>query len=131
MRAFAIQRPATAFAHDKSSKATASFKDEKHLAFIRELPCVITGAYGCEACHIRMGSAEHNKKRTGKGQKPSDAWTVPMHPDLHREQHTMNESAFWSRYGIDPFELAIRIYEVSGDIEAGKEVIGKARGNVR
>ena len=67
MRAFAIQRPATAFAHDKSSKATASFKDEKHLAFIRELPCVITGAYGCEACHIRMGSAEHNKKRTGKG----------------------------------------------------------------
>jgi len=124
MRAFAIRREPTAFSLDKSSKATASFKDDQHLDFIRKLPSVISGAYGCEAAHIRAGSARHNKKRTGKGQKSSDCWTVPLTPEEHRgEQHSMNEMEFWRRHGTDPFELAIRLYELSGDIEAATAFI--------
>lgn len=125
--AYAIRKPPTAFSSDKSGKATASFKDERHLAFIRTLPCVITGKLGCEACHIRTGSAEYNKKHTGKSQKPSDSWTVPMRPELHREQHSMNEADFWKLYGINPFRLASRLYEVTGDTEAALRVIETER----
>lgn len=125
--AFAVNRPATAFSNDRSSKATSSFKDEAHLAFIRKLPSVISGAYGCDACHIRAGSPQNNKKRTGGAQKPSDCWTLPLTREEHVEQHSANELAFWRRHGIDPFQLAIDLYSVTGDVEAATAIILKAR----
>ena len=125
--AFAVNRPATAFSNDRSSKATASFKDEAHLAFIRKLPSVISGAYGCDACHIRAGSPQHNKKMTGKSQKPSDCWTLPLTREEHMAQHSGNELVFWRSHGIDPFQLAIDLYSVSGDVEAATAIILKAR----
>lgn len=120
-------KPSTAFSLDKSSKATKRMEDTAHLAFIRKLPSVLSGAMGCEACHIRIGSALHRKKHTGMGQKPDDAWTLPLTPGEHKRQHSENELAFWRSYGIDPFELAIRLYEVSGDLEAGAKIIASAR----
>jgi len=125
---YAIRRPDTAFSLDpRPSKKTQSFKDEAHLAFIRKLPCVITGQAPVDAAHIRAGSPLHNKKATGAGQKASDCWTLPLHHSLHMEQHSENEMAFWRRHGIDPFELSIRLYEVTGDIEAGTRIIQAAR----
>ncbi|WP_273785671.1 hypothetical protein [Brucella intermedia] len=127
MAAFAIRREATAFALDKSGKDTQSFKDDNHLAFIRTLPSVVSGVWPTEACHIRTGSAEHNKKKTGKGQKPSDAWVLPLTPEEHREQHSGSEIAFWNRHGINPFDLASKLYAVSGDEEAAIAIIRNAR----
>lgn len=124
---FQILRPATAFSLDRSSKATRRIEDPAHLAFIRKLPSVLSGAMGCEACHIRIGSAVHRKKHTGMGQKPDDAWTLPLTPDEHKRQHSENELLFWRSHGVDPFELAIKLYEVTGDIEAGKQIIASAR----
>ncbi|TPM89830.1 hypothetical protein [Mesorhizobium sp. B2-1-3A] len=125
---FAIKRPATAFSLDKSSKATKSFKDEAHLAFIRKLPSVISGVYGCDPAHISAGSPIHNKKRTGGAQKASDCWTVPLTRAEHDAQHDHgDELAWWKLQGIDPFELAIRLYEISGDLPAGIEAIRSAR----
>lgn len=117
----------TAFSLDKSSKATRRIEDPAHLAFIRKLPSVLSGAMGCEACHIRIGSAVHRKKHTGMGQKPDDAWTLPLTPDEHKRQHAENELLFWRSHGVDPFELAIKLYEVTGDIEAGKRITAAAR----
>lgn len=125
--AFAIARPETAFAYDKSSKATKRIEDEAHLAFIRKLPSVVSGQYGCEACHIRAGSPLHRKKRTGMQQKPDDAWTLPLTADEHRQQHSENEMAFWRSHEINPFELALRIYEVSGQFEAAVAIITNVR----
>lgn len=125
--AFAVNRLPTAFSLDKSGRATSSFRDEAHLAFIRKLPSVISGAYGCDACHIRAGSPRHNKKRTGGAQKPSDCWTVPMTREEHMGQHDGNELAFWRSHGIDPFQLAIDLYSVTGDVEAATAIILKAR----
>jgi len=127
MAAFACKRPDTAFALDKSGKETASFKDERHLAFIRKLPSAVSGAYPCEACHIRAGSPRHNKKATGKAQKPSDCWTVPLTAEEHRDQHNGNEMSFWRRNGVDPFDLAEQLYQVTGDIEAGIAIIRRNR----
>lgn len=116
-----------AFTLDKSSKATRRMEDPAHLAFVRKLPSVLSGQFGCEACHIRIGSAVHRKKHTGMGQKPDDSWTLPLTPDEHKRQHSQNELLFWRSHGIDPFELAIKLYEITGDIEAGKRVIAAAR----
>ncbi|PBB75166.1 hypothetical protein CK227_10260 [Mesorhizobium sp. WSM4308] len=127
MAGFAIKRPDTAFVYDKSSKATKRIEDPAHLAFIRKLPSVLSGAYGCEACHIRSGSALHRKKHTGGQQKPDDAWTLPLTPDEHKEQHSGAELEFWRSRGIDPFELAIKLYEVTGQIEAAETIIKSAR----
>lgn len=124
---YRFARPETAFSLDKSSKATSSFKDEAHLAFIRKLPSVVSGAYGCDACHIRTGSAVHNKKHTGKAQKPSDCWTLPLTREEHDAQHSGDELAFWRLHGIDPFQLAIDLYAVTGNTDAAIAVILKAR----
>jgi hypothetical protein len=124
----AIRRPTTAFSLDPVGKATKSFKDDGHLAFIRKLPSPISGAFGCDPAHISAGSPIHNKKRTGGSQKASDCWTVPLTRAEHDEQHAHgDELGWWKLQGIDPFELAIKLYEVTGDVVAATEIIRKAR----
>jgi len=127
MAGFAIRRHPEAFSLDKSGKQTASFKDEKHLAFIRTLPSAVSGKLGCEACHIRAGSPGHNKKATGKGQKPSDCWALPLTPDEHQDQHSGSEMAFWNRYGINPFDLADKLYQITGDRDEAVRILAEAR----
>src|ERR1700750_2273237 len=83
-------------------------RDEKHLNYIRSLPCCICGDdTRTEAAHIRTASLAHGKNWTGMQEKPSDKWSLPLCNRHHREQHTMNELAFWKSYNIDPFMLAI------------------------
>ncbi|MDG9793659.1 hypothetical protein N5D24_24725, partial [Brucella anthropi] len=59
--------------------------------------------------------------------KPDDRWTVPLSPEMHREQHSMNEQDFWQRYKIDPCQVAMALHGVSGDDEAGLVIIRNAR----
>jgi hypothetical protein len=82
-------------------------KNEKHLNFIRSQPCCICGAINTEAAHIRTASLEHGKRGLGMQEKSSDTWALPLCNEHHREQHSMNEMAFWKSYGKNPFELAI------------------------
>jgi hypothetical protein len=85
-------------------------RDERHLDYIRSLPCAICGDDTCtEAAHIRTESLAHDKRGTGRGERPSDKWCLPLCNKHHREQHSMNELAFWKSYGIDPFMLAITL----------------------
>jgi len=116
------------FSLDKSSKKTKRIEDPAHLAFIRKLPSAVSGQWPVEAAHVRIGSAVHRKKHTGLGQKPDDCWTLPLTSAEHKEQHSENELLWWRSHEIDPFELAIRLYEVSGDVSAGWLIISKARG---
>lgn len=125
--AYEFRKPETAFALDKSSKKTKRMEDAGHLAFIRKLPSVVSGEYPCEACHIRIGSALHRKKHTGMAQKPDDSWCLPLTAAEHREQHSENELVFWRRHGIDPFTLAARLYDVSGDVAAAERIIREVR----
>ena len=83
--------------------------DKRHLDFIRSLPCCICGGIDTEAAHIRTASLMDGKRETGGGEKPDDKWAVPLCGAHHREQHSMNEMAFWKRYNIDPFLLAIAL----------------------
>lgn len=84
-------------------------RDNKHLDYIRSLPCCICGGIDTEAAHIRSASWAYGKPHTGMAEKPSDKWALPLCNRHHREQHSMNELLFWARHGIDPFMLAITL----------------------
>jgi hypothetical protein len=98
-------------------------RDEKHLDFVRAQPCC--HFKGCprpsEAAHIRMACPARGKLPTGMAEKPSDFWTVPICGYHHREgadaQHRMSEKLYWELRGIDPFALALDLWQQSGGAE--------------
>lgn len=126
-RAFSIPRPATAFALSPGKKKRPRAHDKSHLDFIRSLPCAITGKRPVEAAHVRYAAPEWGKRGVGTGEKPDDAWALPLSPELHREQHQENERAFWLKYGINPITLALALFRASGDSEAAELILTMAR----
>jgi hypothetical protein len=103
-------------------------RDNRHLAFIRRLPCAAClTTHASDAAHLRAGDIAAGKRPTGKAEKPSDRWTMPLCRDCHTRQHSGAELAFWSALDIDPFDLCQALYAVSGDTTAGKQIIRQAR----
>lgn len=100
--------------------------DEKFLAFLRTLPCVVCRerTETEEACHIRMGDPAIGKFTcTGMQQKPHDFFALPLCGQHHRDQHAMKEQQFWDDAGIDPIKKALALYAVRGDHAAGTRII--------
>ena len=94
----------------------------QHLAFVRQLPCVACGkAAPSEAAHLRSGSDG------GAGMKPSDRYSVSLCASCHALQHEFGELTFWSTLRIDPLNAALRLWAISGDIQAGERVVFRAR----
>lgn len=107
-------------------------KNEKHLRFIRELPCCICNSRSnVHAAHIRMCSPRYGKMMTGMGVKPDDRWTVPLCARHHvfgeGAQHTMSEDLFWRTSLINPFVLALTLWGCTGDVEAAMTILIEAR----
>lgn len=104
-------------------------KSEKHRDWIRGLPCIICARVGSIECaHVRYSDARVAKKNSGIGAKPSDAFCLPMCNTHHRAQHAMgNERKFWEGVKLDPVLLSLALYHVSGDYEAGCEIIAAAQ----
>ena len=127
MKAFRLPRHPEAFSLSPSKKKRPREHDKGHLDFIRSLPCVICGTRGVHAAHIRMAAMQYGKRATGMQEKPSDKWTVPLCPVHHNDgpeaQHSGGEEAFWKRHGIDPFVIAMALYQSTGDEEAGEMII--------
>ncbi|MCQ8781662.1 DUF968 domain-containing protein [Mangrovibrevibacter kandeliae] len=122
-----IDTPGTAFSLERSDDHAPRQRDERHLAFIRTLPCVVTGVYGVEAAHVSYRAAAVGKRQRGLGEKADDQWTVPLAPVEHRRQHSMNERAYWQSVGIDPIAVAQALYGVSGDEMAATMILTTAR----
>lgn len=100
-------------------------KDDKHLDFIRQLPCCVCGNnIETEAAHVRMPDPSVAKPLTGIAIKPDDKFTVPLCGRCHRDQHTISENTWWCvrGRGIDPVKLALALYAVSGDHELGERI---------
>ena len=104
-------------------------EDAKHLAWIRTLPCLVTGKTGdIHAAHIRFASVKYNKRQTGIGEKSSDCWVVPLNANLHLNgQHREGERTWWFSLGIDPLKAAQRLYSLSGKTQKAIEFMDKAR----
>lgn len=104
-------------------------KSPSHLAYIRKLPCLISKqTVSVEAAHIRYSDARYDKSNPGIGSKSDDRWCVPLSSWWHRNapdsQHNVgDERAFWDAHGIDPCAVALSLWDVSGDIDAGTQII--------
>lgn len=97
--------------------------DNAHLKFVRQQPCAIKFCNRpSEAAHIRFGCLAIGKLPTGMGEKPDDKWTCPLCAYHHRtgiaSQHAIgNEEEFWRLAGLNPFEIAARLFIESGGAE--------------
>jgi hypothetical protein len=131
--ALRIVRPATAFSNAPVGKQTKRprYHDKGHLEWLRTLPCVITGKHPVDAAHIRYADPIYGKAETGKGEKPSDKWAVPLCREKHDEQHSGSERAFWARYGLDPLRLAAALYANTGDDDQAFVIIREAHAAAR
>lgn len=124
-----IVRPDTAFSLDPSrGRKRPREHSDNHLKFIRALPCAICGSrINVHAAHVRSGSPQFGKRKTGIGEKPHDRWTVPLCAEHHLTgddaQHDSGEMAWWSKHGINPFVLASALWSATGDEEAGDLII--------
>ena len=99
---------------------------QKHLNFIRSLPCLICGNnIETEACHVRYADSRIAKSESGLGRKPSDCFTVPLCSKHHREQHKGNEVRFWLPYEIDPVLISLALFACSGDFEQGSKIVAQ------
>jgi hypothetical protein len=94
----------------------------QHLAFVRQLPCVACGkAAPSDAAHVRTGTDG------GVGRKPGDRYAVPLCTGCHAKQHRVGELTFWSTLRFDPLNVALRLWTVSADVEAGERIVSRAR----
>jgi hypothetical protein len=97
---------------------TPRVEDIRYLGFLRTFPCCacfrVPTAVLSDAAHIRMASTVYGKRATGAGEKPSDCWAVPLCRQCHITQHSMSEAQFWRDIGVNPFELAIHLYNLGG-----------------
>lgn len=99
--------------------------DAKHLQFVRGLPCIrCADNTGTEAAHIRFSDARIGKVNAGVGAKPDDRFVLPLCGAHHRLQHAGSETHFWK--DGDPILWALALYSVSGDHEAGCQIIQAA-----
>lgn len=91
-------------------------KAPKHIARVKQLPCVACQTMPCEAHHIRQGGI------SGGSQKASDWFTIPLCPRCHRELHAGIKT--WEmRYKAQIYHVANtlqRLYETDDFCSAGK-----------
>lgn len=98
--------------------------DDKHLDFIRQLPCVICdNNIETQAAHIRFADARAAKRYVGKQEKPDDRWTLPLCGFHHMQQHNIGEIVFWKHYDLDPVFIALALRSVSGDYGSAVGII--------
>jgi hypothetical protein len=102
--------------------ATNFRRRAQHLAFVRQLPCVACGkAAPSDAAHVRTGTDG------GVGMKPADRYAVPLCTACHAKQHRVGELSFWSALRFDPLNVALRLWTISADLEAGERIVFRAR----
>lgn len=106
--AFAV--PKRGFDLQPTGKQSKREKEANYLDFIRSLPCIVTRREPVDAAHVSYAVPEYGKLGRGKGSKESDRWAVPLCPEEHQRQHTMNERDYWSSVGIDPCIVSALLY---------------------
>lgn len=104
--AMQLRKPPTAFSLQPTGKMSKRVEKPAYLDFIRSLPCLVTRKEGVEAAHVSYAEPRAGKLGRGKASKESDCWAVPLCPEEHRKQHSMNEREYWASVGIDPVPIA-------------------------
>lgn len=85
----------------------------RHRKFVRSHECSVPGCVGTpiEFAHIRSAAT------SGTGLKPHDAFGISLCFAHHREQHSIGQTAFERRHGIDMRAIAAAFVKASPDVE--------------
>lgn len=92
-------------------------KNSAYLAWLHELPCCVTGRTGVQAAHLSFSSSWHGHYGRARGTKAPDRFALPLCPDEHARQHSMNERFYWEGIGINPHELALTLFGLFHDYD--------------
>lgn len=92
--------------------------DSKHCALIRLMPCCVTLVQPAGTIHhLKSGPAA---KERGVGLRATDRWGIPMSWDSHAEIERIGsrkERQWFLDRGIDPHDLAVSLWNGTGDLE--------------
>lgn len=92
-------------------------KRADYLAWIHELPCCVTGRTGVQAAHLSYSAPWYGHYGRARGTKAPDRFALPLCPEEHIRQHSMNEEAYWRGVGIDPHLLALTLFGIFNDYD--------------
>jgi hypothetical protein len=117
-------------ARPRRSQPSASPDDPiltQHQAFIRSLPCLACGKPAPSECATlgrlaRLAVRERHQYRVPLCGPPT-VWQ----DCCHSRRHYLGASRFWSELEIDPFDLALQLWRVSGDVLAGMGAVTRTR----
>jgi hypothetical protein len=99
-------------------------ENPKHLRWIAERPCLICSSSPCDAAHIKCADVRIAKPLSSNiGMKADDRFAVPLCRRHHDEQHSGGERTFWRKYHLDPVLIALALYSITGDGEAGDDLV--------
>lgn len=114
-----------AFARDVAPPQSSPKKRKDYLAFLHELPCVVTGRYGVQAAHLSYASIMHGHFGRGKQTKAPDRFALPLCPEEHALQHSGkvgSERDYWASKGINPHDLANTLWGLFCDYDEAEAV---------
>jgi hypothetical protein len=80
-------------------------RNKEHLRFVAQQPCLICARTPSDPHHLRFAQAR------ALGRKVSDEFVVPLCRSHHRALHRVgNEQGWWQATGIDPLEVASKLW---------------------
>src|SRR5271169_5752986 len=86
-------------------------RDKTHLRFVALQPCLICGRTPTDAHHLRFAQPR------ALGRKNSDEFAVPLCRMHHSQNHRVGDEVEWWRLsGIDPLQVASRLWRISRGI---------------
>jgi ERF superfamily len=86
--------------------APRRYRNKDHLRFVTQQPCLLCGSKPADAHHIRFVQPR------ALGRKASDEFAVPLCRSHHRAVHrTGDEEAWWKQAGIDPINVARKLWK--------------------
>jgi hypothetical protein len=81
------------------------YRNKDHLRYVARQACLICGRQPSDPHHLRYAQPR------ALGRKASDEFTVPLCRAHHREVHRVgNEQAWWQSAGIDPLNVARKLW---------------------
>ena len=92
-------------------------RNKEHLRFVARQPCLICARTPSDPHHLRFAQAR------ALGRKVSDEFVVPLCRTHHRALHRVgNEPGWWVATGIDPLDVARKLWGKSRLIEQPEPV---------
>ena len=114
-----IARPAL-----RRAKPLRDGMSPRHLASIRQLPCVVCGREPCGQAHHLMGLALGR----GMGRKNADRWAIGLCLEHHAAVHDHGDDESWlAGHGIDGRALAGALWSARGDLEGMRRIVERFR----